>query len=193
MKQVFTIIIVLYAMPALAQKTGNPKLAVIEEVSILNGNSTVSAAHSLSALFFKNGWGFGAGAGIDYYKVRSVPVFLSGRKEFGKTDHHLFGYAQLGYNIALALNSQHFHPGNSWSFGNSRFRNGVYSDFGIGYALLNKKRKGLEFSMGYSLKTLTESYTETIIRDFPPYGGAEFEHSFRYSLNRLALKVGFRF
>jgi hypothetical protein len=192
MKQVFTILIVLCAMPAMAQKTGKPKLNIIPEISALNGNSTVSVAHSLTALFFKNGWGFGAGAGIDYYKIRSVPVFVSGRKEFSKTDHHLFGYAQFGYNIALALDNQHFHPGNYLTFGNSRFSNGIYSDVGIGYALLNKNRKGLEFSIGYSAKTLTETYIETIYGDFPPYSIQQSQHSFRYSLNRLALKVGFR-
>jgi hypothetical protein len=153
----------------------------------------VSVAHSLTALFFKNGWGFGAGAGIDYYKIRSVPVFVSGRKEFSKTDHHLFGYAQFGYNIALALDNQHFHPGNIWSFGNSRYSNGIYSDLGIGYALLNKNRSGLEFAIGYSAKALTETYIENIYRDFPPYGTEQSEHSFRYGLNRLAVKVGFRF
>jgi len=175
-------------LSSFSQQKHTRQINLIPELTGLNGSEAAGISYAMSGIVFNNGWGWGIGAGVDYYKMRSVPVFFCGRKEFGKADHHLFGYGQFGYNVAAPLDNQYPHGG----YGRSDFSNGVYCDLGIGYASLNTRRRGFEVSIGYSVKTLKESYTDYIYRDFPPYGIEESPHSFSYRFNRLALKIGIR-
>ncbi|MCW3087094.1 MAG: hypothetical protein JWQ78_480, partial [Sediminibacterium sp.] len=68
-----------------------------------------------------------------------------------------------------------------------------YTDLGIGYALKGKKSKGVIMSLGYSMKTITEKYSEFIYSPMPPYGGSNTERRSVYELNRVSLKLGYSF
>lgn len=165
----------------------------ISQVALLNGDHSASGQVQFAGGVEKHNWAFGIGTAIDYYKVRTVPVFADGRFFWGKK-RSFFSYANLGANLAWALESQYR---NYWLPGGtsqkSSFSNGLYTDLGIGYALSGIRSKGVIISVGYSIKTLTETYYQFVYRDFPPYGGENSEHRLTYQFNRISLKLGYSF
>jgi hypothetical protein len=165
---------------------------LITQGALLNGDHSASAQVQLAGGFEKNNWAFGLGAAIDYYKIRTVPVFADARFFFGK-DKAIFSYADLGYDMVWPLETQYR---NYWTLGGpyqrSDFRNGFYTDLGIGYAL-KRKNKGVIISLGYSMKTITEKYNEVVYSPTPPYSGTNTERRAVYELNRISLKLGYSF
>ena len=165
---------------------------LIPQIALLNGDHFASGQVQLAGGIEKKGWAIGIGAAIDYYKVRTVPVFADLRTYFGK-HRLLFSYLNLGGNIAWPLESQlsyHWQPGGSRP---GSFSNGLYTDLGIGYAFRGKKNRGVVMSLGYSIKTISETYQEAVYRDFPPYITEFYDRKLTYKLNNIVLRCGFRF
>lgn len=163
------------------------------QLALLNGDNSASGQAQLTGGLEKNNWCFGAGIAIDYYKVRTVPLFADIRFFFGK-NRSIFAYGNLGYNLAWALESQYR---NTWTWINgvqkSHFSNGLYSDIGLSYAVTGQMNKGVIMSIGYSMKTITETYGQAQFRDVPPYDNNNVEYKLNYTLNRIAVKLGFGF
>lgn len=189
---VMMLLLILVTATVIAQsKPGKTDYYLIPQIALLNGDHFASGQVQLTGGIEKKGWGIGIGAAIDYYKVRTVPVFADLRTYFGK-HRLLFSYLNLGSNIAWPLESQisyHWQPGGSRP---GSFSNGLYSDLGIGYAFGGKKNRGAVMSLGYSMKTIAETYIETVYRDFPPYINEYYERKLDYTLNRIVLRFGFR-
>ena len=163
---------------------------ILPQAALVNGDHAVSAQVQVNAGMQKKNWMFGIGAALDYYKVRTCPVFAETRFAFGK-NQNFFSYANLGINIAWALESE-YTPG-AWGTNRiDRFNNGVYTDMGIGYATKGLKKGTVMIGIGYSLKTVSSTSSEAIYRDFPPYGIEYVDKRSDYTLNRLALRLGVR-
>src|SRR4030095_2195076 len=162
----------------------------INNISLLNGDNEVSAGLQSINGFQKGNWFAGAGVGLDYYVYRSVPLFADIRYEFGKTKNKFFAYADGGINFDWV--NEHYYDGPIFiwegSSNSGEFHNGIYIDAGLGYLVANKKGGGLALSLGHSHKSLkkTISYpdwrTQQTITDI-----------YRYNLNRIVVKVGWKF
>lgn len=163
---------------------------VLPQAGLLNGDGAVSGQVMLSGGMVYKGWDFGLGIGVDYYQIRTVPLIADTRKNIGMLP--LFVYADFGYNFAAPLQKQYMYADNSWWYSKSSFHNGWYAESGLGYDVPSKKNNRFVLSVGYSIKTAGEAYTETIPRDFPPYFGETNVHSFDYRFNRFVFKLGFR-
>lgn len=163
----------------------------IPEVGLLNGDNLVSAQVKLTGGIQKKAWMFGLGTGIDYYKIRTVPVFADVRYTFGKKANW-FSYANLGADIVWALETQYAQHFVMGVFNKDKFNSGVYADLGVGYAFQGEKKQGLLISIGYSVKTLGSSYQEAVYKEFPPYGIEYRDKKLDYTLNRLVLRLGVR-
>jgi hypothetical protein len=163
---------------------------LLPQAGLLNGDGVVSGQAMLSGGITRKGWDIGLGVGVDYYEIRTVPLFADLRKNIGTLP--LFVYANIGYNFATPLESQYIHAGEGWNHSRSSFSNGWYAESGLGYDIPLKKNNRFLLAVGYSVKTAGEKYTETIPRDFPPYVGEVNERSYQYQFNRFVLKLGFR-
>lgn len=165
---------------------------LIPQIALLNGDHSASGQVQLTGGIEKKGWSIGIGTAIDYYKVRTVPLFVDVRTGFGK-NRLLFSYLNLGSNIAWPLESQYSYPVLYRDTRGSSFSNGVYTDLGIGYHWINgKKNRGMVMSLGYSTKTISESYYEAIYRGFPLYIMEYHERKLGYTLNRIVIRCGIR-
>lgn len=162
---------------------------LLPQVALLNGDAHVGAQVQLSGGISKGPWTIGLGAGIDYYKIRTAPVFIDLRRHLG-AEKKYFLYGNLGYNIAWPLESQ-YRIGNQWfrALHKNEFSNGFYTDLGIGCDLGKNPGKGMVLSLGYSMKTVKESYLEAISGSNPVKMGLKESN---YSFNRLSLKLGYR-
>jgi hypothetical protein len=176
----------------LAQANKKTSFYLHPQAALLNGDHSVSGQVQVSGGVEKKAWSIGIGAAIDYYKIRTVPLYADLRAAFGK-DRAIFSYLNVGSNIAWALESQY---SNYWVMGRnskSSFSNGVYTDIGIGYSFRKGKKNSLTMSIGYSMKTTGESHWEAVYRDFPPYTVENHERKTEYTFNRIALRLGIRF
>src|SRR5688572_21595778 len=71
------------------------------------------------------GWFAGIGAGIDYYRFRSIPLFLDIRKNILNNNFTPFVYADAGIHFPWSKDDESYYWGASMS-------NGLYYDAGIG-------------------------------------------------------------
>jgi len=192
MKTIFLITgLFLTTVCGLAQANKKTSFYLHPQVALLNGDHSVSGQILVSGGIEKKAFSIGIGVAVDYYKIRSVPLFADLRTAFGK-DRAFFSYLSIGSNIAWALESQY---NTYWAMGGSNkssFSNGIYTDIGIGYSFRKAKKNSVTMSVGYSMKTISESHFETMYRDFPPYTIESFERKMDYTFNRIALRLGIR-
>jgi len=169
--------------------------SVSAQTALLNGDNHVNGQFLMSAGFKKSGWFIGAGSGFDYYKYRTVPVFADVKKYFGKGNRQLFVYANAGTNVAWpTANQKNLRTGAGWwgwsSPSNSLFKNGIYTDLGVGYTLFNSKHRGFFTALGYSTKTLTEVYDEQIWNGTT---SVMTKRTLDYTMNRILFRIGYKF
>jgi hypothetical protein len=145
-------------------------------------------------------WFAGIGLGLDYYRLRTIPLFLDIRKEFGKNRDKLFVYADGGVSFTWATDAQK----TDYYMPNPQYHNGFYSDFGFGYKAAVGKRSALLVSVGYSYKKASVTYAlpnyyyqynpNIAFQNYPSLmmqNGTGDKIS--YSLNRLSMKIGWEF
>jgi hypothetical protein len=161
----------------------------LNNLGLLEGQTGSSfQLQSINGVQFQS-WFAGVGIGLDYYRYRSVPLFLDIRKEFGKKANKPFLYADGGINFPWVTDSE-----KSIYAADDHFGNGFYADLGAGYKISMGKKNSLLLSLGYSNKKLTETYTSpfvTYIDFFNPTSSPATK--INYSLNRLSIKLGWSF
>lgn len=189
MKQLLYLVLVAFlSAPATAQKKQNPvSLYVMPQGSLLAGDHSASGAPLLTAGIQYRNWLFGAGGGVDYYKVRSVPIFAETRYAFGKKPASFFAYAHGGYNIANAKQYQH----SAYNIVNSVYNNGWLAEGGVGYNFWNRQKRGLSLGIGYSVKTLQERYTDHNYID--NFLSIPSTHKLTYTFNRIVFTAAIKF
>ncbi len=192
---IFSVTSLLFVFGVQAQEIkSKAAFSVSAETALLNGDNHVNGQVLLSAGYEFKGWFIGAGSGFDYYKYRTVPVFADVKKYFGKGNRQLFIYANAGTDIAWpTVNQKNLRNGGGWwgwSPSPSIFKNGIYTDLGFGYALFNSKHRGIFTALGYSTKTITEIYEESV------WNGTTSviaKRTLDYTMNRILFRIGYKF
>jgi len=191
LKYFFLMLILPVTLVSFGQKKNAAyKFHSINNISLVNGDNEVSAGLQSINGFQKGDLFAGVGIGFDYYLYRTVPLFADFRYQFGKTKNKFFAYADGGVNFDWVEEEYNDGPIFIWdgSRNTSEFHNGAYTDVGLGYMVGTKKGGGLVLSLGHSYKSLekTISYqdwrTQETITDV-----------YNYNLNRIVLKVGWKF
>ena len=131
-------------------------------------------------------WFAGIGLGLDFYRYRTIPLFLDVRREFGRSTNKLIVYADIGINFCWLTDNE-----KTTYLANDKFNKGLYADFGLGYKIGLGKTNNLLLTIGYSLKKLKETY-ETPEYYYPPNYPPDKEQ-INYHLNRLSIKIGWEF
>ena len=157
----------------------------INNVGLLEGQTgSAFQLQSINGMQYRS-WYMGIGLGLDFYRYRTIPLFLDVRKEFGRGVNKFFAYADGGVNFAWLTDNE-----KTMYLTDDHFDNGFYTDLGLGYKIDVGKTNHLLLSIGYSLKKLRETYQAY---DYlPPDNTLEMDHN-DYTLNRLTLKIGWEF
>lgn len=147
-------------------------------------SATAVQFQNINGLQYKT-WFGGIGIGIDHYRIRTLPVFVSIRKDVLNKTSTPFVYADLGTQIMWPRNKD------EWQYGNQDFKAGVYYNVGAGYKLGIVKKHALLVSAGYSLKQFSygSSYEYPCLVAPCP----EYKNSTDYILRRLSFQLGFLF
>ena len=193
MKKLFYLGILFICIHAEAQQKN--KSYLMPQLGVLDGDQSTSMQFQIVSGIVTKSWRIGMGTGIDYYKVRSVPIFADVRKYLGAAKK-AFVFANVGYNVPWPMESQYkifFVQGGNQK---SQFEMGWYADAGIGYDIEIGKQKAISLSLSYSMKTFSEKYHEHFDWIWgwamPQIPETLPERKIEYSFRRLSLKAGFR-
>jgi hypothetical protein len=155
------------------------------QTGILEGQQGTAFQLGIFGGVKKRTWTASVGSGIDYYGVRSIPLYLELQKRlFNKTEAP-FIYAGGGHHFAWL--SDKYKDARS----NVEGKGGLYYQAGIGYQLPVMKKAALYFAAGYSYKEYTETITQT--RFCVMWPCPQYEEKLSYRLRRLAISTGIRF
>jgi hypothetical protein len=149
---------------------------------LLEGESGPSwHIQTINGVYYKT-WFAGVGVGLDYYTMRTIPLFLDVRKDIFNRRRTPFLYIDGGIHFDWLKSKE--KPG----WGSSDYNRGFYYDAGAGYKFGFGKRDALLVSAGFTMKTLRE--TRIVIPQCvqPPCNPTE--DYYKYKFSRLSLKVG---
>ena len=165
--------------------TSNWQFHSINNIGLLEGQTgSAFQIQSINGMQYKSWYG-GIGLGLDFYRYRTIPLFIDIRKEFGSSVNKFFAYADGGVNFCWLTDNEK----NTYLM-DDHFDTGFYTDLGLGYKIGIGKSNHLLLGIGYSLKKLKETYNTYYY--FPPYNKTDKEE-INYSLNRLTIKIGWEF
>ena len=157
----------------------------INNIGLLEGQTGSSfQMQTINGVQYRS-WFGGVGLGLDFYRFRTIPLFIDLRKEFGKSGNKAFVYADAGTNFAWISDNE-----KSAYLQNDKFSRGFYTDLGLGYKVAAGKNCHLVISLGYSFKKLTESYDTQVYFYNPIDDNTPYQEKINYSLNRLSIKIG---
>lgn len=175
----------LYAQQKEQNKTSPFPFSSINQAGLILGDDEYELLlQSINGVRYKS-WFAGVGVGIDYYYLRSIPVFLDVRKTVRPGKWPLFVYGDVGVNMAWLKDAD---KEDLWY--SSKINKGLYYDVGAGLDFKFKKSSFI-ISGGYSTKELHEVRTYAYI--WGPPGLPDKRDFVDYQFSRLVLKAGFRF
>ena len=160
----------------------------INSVGLLEGEAgSAFQLHTVNGVQYKT-WFAGAGAGLDYYRFRGIPVFLDIRKMFPLATNTFFVYGDIGLHASWLTEKQ--KNSNSYVAALTDFNNGLYTDAGAGYQLCLGNKGALLISAGYSFKSIRGTQV-----DYSPmsYDGPPIFTRLKYDLSRISVKMGLKF
>lgn len=194
MKNVFIVGICLLSTNLMAQsgKSNKTSSYLMPQIALLNGSSGAGAQIQLAGGLVKNNWHLGLGTGIDYYEMRSVPLYTDVRYHFGK-EKKAFVYSNIGYNFSWVQNIDDRVYIMPPAMNTLKQTGGLYTDFGVGYNVRIGKHQALALSTGFSVKQMREEYEELSIWSWPrPVQIDPTIRRFDYAFKRVSFKVAYR-
>jgi hypothetical protein len=171
-----------------SQLLAQPKLKFSSQIylGVLEGEANTSfQLQTINGFSYKTLFG-GAGTGLDYYTIRSIPLFASINKYFPKARGAYFLSTDIGYNFPWAF--RYFS-----GFETGNYKGGIYWTGGLGYkAHLGKEKNGLLLHIGYSYKHI-RSETESTLPCMSPTPCPSYKERYDYRLRRISIKAGWMF
>ena len=166
-------------------KTSHFPFSTINQAGLILGTEEYELLlQSINGVRYKS-WFGGIGVGLDYYYMRSVPVFVDVRKMVLPGKWPLFVYGDVGVNVAWLKDAD---KESLWY--SSKINKGLYYDVGAGFDFKIKKSSFI-ISGGYSTKELHEVRTYAYI--WGPPGMPEKRDFVDYKFSRIVVKAGFQF
>jgi hypothetical protein len=188
--QFFLLLALLGSATINAQTNKHWKPWLVPEAGILLGSYTLDRDVRLNAGVEKKGIMLGLGAAVDYYRFESYPVYFQARKAFDFRKVNLFVMSSWGYNVKSGTVAE---P--SWWGGRTitkKYSGGIYGEIGGGNMIRIRKKERLQVSVSWVMKAVEESFQSEIwnpVNQSP----RTITNLNRYTMNRTALRIGWKF
>jgi len=185
MKIFFRIVAALLVLSGTAAAQSAYPFRSQQYIGMLNGEwGTALSLQSVNGVQHKD-WFLGAGAGLDYYKFRTIPLFLSVSRFITPAQRSFFISVDGGVNFM-------WPEIDKTVFYDSRWKPGLYAAGSVGYKIgLKDKSDAFLMSIGYSAKYLKEKRETPTLCFNPPC--APTVETYNYGLNRLSIRLGWQF
>ena len=187
MKRILFVVAVFAAATSFAQNKKLPLEGAVQ-AGMLEGESGTAFQLGLRGGFKFSTWSTAIGTGLDYYGVRSIPLYLHVQKRLFNRPQTPFAYINGGYHFPWKSEEARW---SSWSSEINR-NGGLYYEAGLGYQFSAFNNKALFFAAGYSFKR----YAEEILSNrfcFEPGPCPNYRENFTYRMRRLSITTGLRF
>lgn len=149
------------------------------------GNGSAFQLQTINGIRYKK-WFTGLGTGLDYYYIRSVPLFLSINHNLLNQKRTPFVSVDAGINFPWVKKEQE-----TWGVINSKYTPSYYMAGNIGYKLGLKNNDAILLLVGYSFKELKERRELQTFCINPPC--LTTIERYDYNLKRLSFKLGYQF
>lgn len=177
-----------FIITSFAQKKSLPFEGAVQ-VGILEGEQGGSLQFGAMAGVKLNKWVTSVGGGLDYYGVRSIPVYLNLQRNLYASGKTPFVFAGAGYHFPwLPKNTKETW---SWWGGDIQTDGGLYYHAGIGYQLPALKKAALFFAASISSKHYQEEISNPVFCVMEPC--PEYKEKLAYRFRRLSMTMGLRF
>jgi hypothetical protein len=181
-----TILICFLLVTARAQKTVAKYRSQIYAGWLVSDGTRDFHIQTIQGINVKH-WTVGAGGGIDWYRFKTIPVFLSVTRDLFKKNAGPFVTVSAGTNYPVVKKELKVYA-------DSRFLRGGYGAAAIGYKFEGNKKNThcLIISTGYSYKKVRE---ERPFYNYCPGGctPTEATEKISYTLQRIDFKIGWQF
>lgn len=134
-------------------------------------------------------WYTALGAGLDYYRYRSIPLFFTLNRDI-KVNHRVFFVSgDVGVNLPWVNEPTY----TIWSAPSTEdYKAGLYWGGGLGYkAYFKNKSDAIILNLGYSFKQLKQEQTVGGTCIDPPC--TTVTERYDYKMNRVSVRVGWQF
>jgi len=139
---------------------------------------------TINGAYYKS-WFAGIGIGLDYYSMRTIPLFIDARKELFRKKSTPFLYGDAGIHFDWLKKNE------KRSWGTSEYNRGFFYDAGAGYKFGFGNRNALLLSAGYTMKTIREERMLDVQCIQAPCNPQK--EYFNYTFSRFSFKVGWQF
>lgn len=170
-------------------KSNKPGIKFQAEVQVgpVDGQrGTYMQLHSVNGISYK-GYFLGIGTGLDYYFIRSIPLFLEVKKNLFNKSNTPFIYADGGLEYPWPSNNDKLN------LGEIDAKRGYRFSTGIGYQFPVSNKTFLEFNAGYSYKQIKENVQGYSPIFDPRIDWLDYTQHYSYNLNRLSVNIGLVF
>jgi hypothetical protein len=163
-----------------AQKQESASFASYNSLGFIAGNSPIEfTAQTVNGIKY-GPWFAGAGFGMDNYFIKTLPLFLSLKRDIVFENAKLFLYADVGTHF-IAKDKR-----TSTNFDETTTKGNIYADAGLGFKFSTGKKSHAFFSLGNSFKKITQKISS---KD----SGFPYQYETMYKLSRISLRIGFQF
>lgn len=152
-------------------------------LSLLNGQSGVSGRLGLEAGYeLPSRFSAHLGVALDYYYLRTVPVFFEIQRAVSRQPKHFFAYAGGGMNLAWPTQEERNMGGGGWGIATPvAHRSGLFTQIGVGRTMGKQSGRGFVLRLGHSFKSFSETYAERI------WNGSNSDEASRKNLYQLGM------
>lgn len=186
MKKVSATILLLLLMAG-AQAQDKARYSSMNYAGLLEGsNGSAFQLQTVQGVKFKK-WLTGIGTGLDYYYLRSIPLFLSVNRSLFNKPRTPYLTLDGGFNFAWYRREL-----SDWrTASNSNATPGLFWGAGLGYKVSMRNNKdALLLNIGYSFKQLKDEYEQPVYCINPPCPPSI--ERYNYKLNRVSVKLGWQ-
>lgn len=157
--------------------------SMVQVGPVVGGNTQRWMAQSVNGIRYKE-WFVGIGGAVDFYRFRTIPVFLDVRRYLTQKITTPFIYVDGGVNLPWLMERE--KP----SYEKEDFKAGWYFDAGLGYRLSIGGRHGILLSAGYTEKNTS---SKRWVAYYCPLTTCPDSERLRYTFKRYVFKLGWQF
>lgn len=182
MKSIPLFLVVLFTSLFTTAQQQRMAFASVLQAGLLSGYNGQAASLQTINGVQKGNWMAGVGVGIDFYGQRSVPLFASVHRSFGKQRKQVYAYVNGGVNFRW-LEARDDYKRNYES------SPGICYEGGVGWKVRAFGNGGVLISAGYSYKQFSEQLPMYMWLSMQPLNGQPMA-TYTYQLRRIVLRLG---
>ena len=177
-------LMLLFSLTVIAQQPKEKvKFASVNSLGLLAGSrGEALSIQTIAGLKVKK-WFAGIGTGLDFYEVRTIPLFADVRWQL-RAINTPYIYGDIGTNFLWLKTENQFQQSKPGSSSPQ-----LYYETGIGYKLYFANKKAMFFSAGYNTKQVKQSFKSFFGAPTFEFQEGNYDH-YKSVYRRVVIRLG---